>query len=86
MDISRMSLAVAADSKEKKLYVKYCRDLNMDPSWVNKEFVNTVTNKEFVLLGLNKKGALFTVIVKDKNLPFNEVYSIKSFMEKCKLK
>ena len=63
MDISRMSLAVAADSKEKELYVKYCRDLNMEPEWVNRDFIHSTTKKEFTLLGLNKRGHLFTVVI-----------------------
>jgi len=86
MDISRMSLAVAADSKEKELYVKYCRDLNMEPEWVNKDFIHSTTKKEFTLLGLNKRGHLFTVVIEDKNTKIKEFYSIKQFMERCVLK
>lgn len=86
MDISRMSLAVAADSKEKELYVKYCRDLNMEPEWVNRDFIHSTTKKEFTLLGLNKRGHLFTVVIEDKNTKIKEFYSIKQFMERCVLK
>ena len=86
MDISRMSLAVAADSKEKELYVKYCRDLNMEPEWVNKDFIHSTTKKEFTLLGLNNRGHLFTVVIEDKNTKIKEFYSIKQFMERCVLK
>ena len=86
MDISRMSLAVVADSKEKELYVKYCRDLNMEPEWVNRDFIHSTTKKEFTLLGLNKRGHLFTVVIEDKNTKIKEFYSIKQFMERCVLK
>ena len=40
MDIKKMRLAVSSNSKEEDCYVKYCRDIDMDPDWVNRQFKN----------------------------------------------
>ena len=83
MDLGKMALAVSADSKEKETYVKYCREFDMEPSWVNSDFQHKVTKREFTLLGLNKRGRLFTVVIQPKGTTQKEVYSIKQFMDNC---
>lgn len=83
MDIKKMRLAVSSNSKEEDCYVKYCRDIDMDPDWVNRQFKNKSTNKTYTLLGLVRKGGSFTVVVMQNNIKFN--YSIKQFMDNSEL-
>ena len=83
MNIKKMTLAVSADSKEKETYVKYCDDLDLNPEWVETDFMNKLTGKKFTLLGLNKRGHLFTVVIKPYNSNDKEVYSIKQFLDNC---
>lgn len=89
IDIKRMSLAVSAASKEQECYVKYCRDIGMDPSWVNGIFKNKLTGAEFKLIGLKKQGPLFTVWVEPLTSKLGNIhatsYSIKQFMTNCTL-
>lgn len=87
IDIKRMTLAVAAASKEQECYVKYCRDIGMNPEWVNKIFKNKLSGAKFKLLGLKKQGPLFTVWVEPVDSKLGNVYatsySIKQFMTNC---
>ena len=83
MDLKKMQLAVSANSKEQDCYVKYCREIGLEPDWINCYFKNKSSNKTYKLIGLNKKGALFTVVVEQEKIKYN--YSIKQFMDNSEL-
>lgn len=87
MDIKKMTLAVSSTSKEQDCYVKYCRELGMEPEWVNQVFQHKLSKAKFKLLGLKKAGRLFTVWVEPVNKLTNSIYatsySIKQFMDNC---
>ena len=89
MDIKKMTLAVSSASKEQDCYVKYCRELGMEPEWVNQIFQHKLSKAKFKLLGLKKTGRLFTVWVEPANKLTNSIYatsySIKQFMDNCQL-
>lgn len=83
MDIKKMQLAVSSTSKEQDCYVKYCREIGLEPDWINKTFKNKSSNKTYTLIGLHKKGPLFTVVVEQNKIKYN--YSIKQFMDNSEL-
>lgn len=87
MDIKRMTLAVSSTSKEQDCYVKYCRDLGLDPEWINKVFEHKITKSRFRLIGLKKQGRLFTVWVspeKESSYGIKATsYSINQFITNC---
>ena len=86
MDIKKMTLAVSANTKEAECYVKYCRQLGMEPEWVNRIFENKSTHTRYKLLGLKKQGPLFTVWVEPVsklNNIYATSYSAKVFMTNC---
>ena len=89
MDLKRMSLAVSSTSKEQDCYVKYCRDLGLDPEWINKVFEHKLSKARFRLIGLKKQGRLFTVwvmpISNSNTYPtiYATSYSINQFITNC---
>lgn len=89
MDIKKMTLAVSSTSKEQDCYVKYCRDLGMEPEWVNRTFQHKLSKTKFKLIGLKKQGRLFTVWIEPINKLTNNIYatsySIKQFMDNCSI-
>lgn len=89
MDIKKMTLAVSSNSKEQDCYVKYCRELGLDPEWINKVFQHKISKSTFRLIGLKKQGRLFTVWVEPINKHAGSIYatsySIKQFMTNCSI-
>jgi hypothetical protein len=55
MDLKKMQLAVSANSKEQDCYVKYCREIGLEPDWINCYFKNKSSNKTYKLIYDPKK-------------------------------
>ena len=83
MDLKKMQLAVSSTCKEQDCYVKYCREIDLDPEWINCTFRNKSSNKTYKLIGLNKKGRMFSVVIEQDKIKYN--YSIKQFMDNSEL-
>lgn len=61
LDLTRLSSAIKAETKEEKLYVKYCREIGLKPEDLHKTFKSVRTNQTYEIIGLTKRGRLIFV-------------------------
>ena len=63
-DLDRLEQAVSSDKPEEKLFVKHCREYDLDPSLLHTVITRNSDNTEFEITGLSKKGRAAWVLLK----------------------